>query len=173
MLRPLSLAKTFDLYYSGDPAFEQPPPKPGKDATEQERAEYATAREAHRAKVVAAHETGDWSALLKPGETPTKFVMQQAHRPTWRAVMDRAELSEDSPRRLGPTQVIAIAFRLAIHSIPDLSGEMKHAPDKDLDGWKMAPASVIDTLDQIDPGIVGELGIEIIRRLSEGISPKS
>lgn len=173
MLRPPSLSKTFDLYYSGDPAFEQAPAKPAKDASDQERAEYKAALESYLAKVAVAHDTNDWSALLKPEATPSKFVMQQIHRPTWRAVMDRAGLSADSPRFLGPNRVTAIAFRMAIQSIPDLDADLKHVPDPSLDGWKMAPESIIDMLDQVDPGIVGELGMVLIKRLSEGISPKS
>lgn len=163
MIRPPSLSKTFDLHFSGDPAFEQPPPK-----------EDEKARKTYSAKLTAARDTGDWSPLLVADGRPSKFVMQQIHRPTWRHVIDRASLSPDNPRHLGPNVVMSIAFRMAIQSVPDLGIECKHVPDTGFDGWKMAPESVVDTLDQISPAIVGELGMVLLDKLNEdGISPKS
>ena len=160
MIRTPSAVRDYDAYFSGDSAFEQPP-------TPAEGDEY----NAYQAKLTAARETGDWSPLLIAGQVPTKFVLGQVDRTTWRAVTDRAILPADNPRHIGPISMPAIVFRLAVKSIVGMDA-FKRQRDERWDGWIMAPASVVDQLDDIDLRIVNEISDQVFSRL-RGVSPKS
>ena len=158
MLRPPSLSKPYDDFYSGDPAFIKPPPTPAEGEASAEYDEY-------RAKLKAAKDTGDWSALLLPGQVPTKFVMNQVDRNVWRSIVDRGQLSPENPRHIGTVALLALLFRLAIKDIPGFEIKIERGPDPYWDGWDMAHPKIVDVLDRIDPGIVGELGAGVWRRL--------
>lgn len=160
MLRPPSLAKAYDDYYSGDPAFAQEPAL-SAEPTESEQA----ALDDYLAKLKSAKQTGDWSALLLPGATPTKFVLDQVDRNVWRSIVDRGGLPDTNPRWIGPAQLLSLLFRLAIKDIPGFDFRIERAPDPQWDGWVMAHPKVIDVLDRIDPGIVGEIGGGVYRKL--------
>jgi hypothetical protein len=161
MIRPPSAVKHYDWYYSGDSAFVQL----ASDATEDQVKE-------HRARLTAARETGDWTALLVPGGSPTKFVLGQVDRNDWRAVLDRCELPDSNPRAIRHGELAALLFRLAIRSIPGF-GEVKitRTADEQWGGWVMAQPEIVTMLDEIDEFIVVEIGAHVLSRL-RGIGPK-
>jgi hypothetical protein len=171
-LRPPSLHKTYETFYSGDPAFVQPPAAPAVDASDEDKAAYEAAITDYRAKYTAAVERGDWSALAIEGQQPTKFVLGQVDRNIWRAIIDRGMLDESNPRHIGLITMFAVLFRLAIQSIPASPIEIRRRADDDWNGWVMATPDVVTALDELDPQIVGEIGAGIFRRLKEGVPGK-
>lgn len=156
MIRPPSLQKPQDEFYSGDPAFAQLP----KDATKEQIAEHD-----HKWKV--ARETGRYEALLLEGQQATKFTMRPVNRTTWRAFVDRMVQPVDSNRRIGPITAPSLLFRLSIESVSGLDLEIKRYPHREWDGWDMATQEVVETLDSIDPRIVTELGDLVLSRMSD------
>ena len=169
ILRPPSAQKQWDAYVSIDPAFKQAPTKPGDDATDEIKEAYKVDFAAYAVTLGNAKDTGDWSKLAIEGQTPTKFVLGQVDRNIWRAIMDRAVLPGDSPRHIGQVTLYALLFRLSIKSIVGWD-KIERTPDYGWDGWVMAPADLVSTLDEIDPRIVGELGMEVFGRL-RGVRP--
>lgn len=166
-----SAQKQYDDYCSLDPAFIQPPSPPAEGASDSERESFKAAAEEYLAKLTAAKETGDWSALRIDGQTPTKFVLGQVDRNVWRAIMDRAVLPGDSPRSIGQITLHSLLFRLALKSIVGLGDvKVERAPDHNWEGWVMAQADIVTQLDEIDPRIVGEIGAGVFKRL-QGIRP--
>lgn len=171
MIRPPSLYKDVTDFFTGDSAIVQPPPLPADDATEEQVAEFKEAVKQYFAAITSAKETGDWTAVVVAGQTPTKFVMGQVDRNVWRALLDRATLKPDNPRYIGEVVTNALLFRLSIRSIVGFDKKIEREPDPHWDGWVMAKADIIQALDDIDPRIVGEIGAGVFRRL-QGISPK-
>lgn len=165
-LRFGSLQKDFDFYVSSDPAFARPPALPADDASDEDKAAFKTAAEAYIAAWKSARETSDYSKLILDGQTPTKFVLGRINRNVWRSVQDRAGLPDSEPRRIGFIQLLALLARLSLKSIPSSEIKIEHAPDPQWDGWVMAKPEVIEQLDEFDPSIVGEIGKEVLRRLS-------
>lgn len=166
--RPPSSQKQYDDYFSGDPAFKQPP-KLSDDPTDEEKAALAE----YEVTLKAARETGDWSSLKIDGQTPTRFVLGQIDRNIFRAIQDRAILPPDSPQRIGPVQLFALLFRLALKSVIGF-GDLK--VERDFDpawGWVMAQANVVHQLDEVDQRIVGEIGTNILKRIEGGVRPLS
>lgn len=156
MIRPPSLQKPQDEYYSGDPAFIQLP----DDASDEQRKEHA-----HKWKV--ARETGNYAALLVEGQQATKFTMQPIKRNDWRVFVDRMVLPADSPRHVGRAQASALLFRMSVVSISGADIEIKRYPQREWDGWEMTDTKVVEYLDSIDPRIVTELGDVVLARMSD------
>jgi hypothetical protein len=166
VIRPPSAQKQWDAFWSGDPAFIQPPERPAEVT-----GEYTTALEQYLAKLNAARETGDWRPMLIDGQTPTKFVMGQVDRETWREVADRCGLPSDNPRHIGDITLNSIMFRLSVKSVVGLGDiRVERSPDMKWDGWVMAQRAIVSELDEISPGIIGELGGEVFKRL-QGVRP--
>ena len=164
--RPPSNQRQYDTYSSLDPAFIQAPPVPGENATDDEK----RAAEDYLAKLKAAKQTGDWSPMLAPGKTladATKFVLGQVDRNVWRAIMDRAgQLPPDSPRFIGFSTLQSLLFRLALKSVVGFGDvKVERLPDPQWDNWTMAQSSIVTMFDELNPLIVGEIGIGILNRL--------
>lgn len=164
--RPPTLQRDFDLCFSGDPAFKQPPKLVG-DPTDELRAEI----EQYVTRLRVAKETGNWSELLIEGQLPTRFVCRQVDRNVWRSIMDRVILPGDSPRHIGQVTMNALLFRLAVKEITGWD-KFERLPDANWDNWIMAPASLVTMLDEIDPRIVGEIGGDVFAKL-RGVGPLS
>jgi hypothetical protein len=147
VIRPPSLQRPQDEFYSGDPAFVQLPENP----TPEQIAEHE-----HKWKV--ARETGNYAALFIEGEQATKFTMAPVNRTVWRAFVDRMFQPVDSTRRIGPILAPSILFRLSIVSISAFDVAIKRRPHREWDGWDMAEQNIVDSLDALDPRIVTELG---------------
>ena len=168
MIRPPSSQRQWDAFTSIDPAFAQRPALPA-EPTDADRSALAD----YDAKITAAKETGDWRALLVEGQSPTKFVMGQIDRNTWRAIMDRAVLPGDSPRHIGQIALHALLVRLALRSVVGFGDvKIERQADPQWEYWPMAQAEIVTQLDEIDPRIVGELGSDVFKRL-QGASPRS
>lgn len=172
MIRLSSYQRDYDIYWSGDPALEQPPIDPGRAVSDETIAAFKAALAAYQTKLTAARETSDWSALILENQVPLKFVMQQVDRNIWRAIIDRGSLPLDNPRLIGPGVLSSLLFRLAVKDIP--GGEIKvvRAPAPEWDGWVMAQADIVSALDFVNPAIVSELGMDVYRRLV-GVPKKS
>jgi hypothetical protein len=166
MIRSPSVVRDWDAFFSGDPAFTQPPKSEGEPTDADKEA-----AESYIAALKAARETGDWKPLLVDGQTPTKFVMRQVDRNIWRAIMDRAVLPGDSPRHIGQVSLNALLFRLSIKEVVGWD-KFDRQSDPNWDFWTMAPASLVTQLDEIDPRIVGEIGSLVFERL-RGVRPLS
>ncbi len=80
-LRPGSLQRQYDEFYSGDPAFVQAPEDDGTDATKTLIAE-------HIERVRIARETSNWQPLLIEGGNPTKFTMRVLPGSVFRTIQD-------------------------------------------------------------------------------------
>lgn len=104
MIKPPSNQKPYDAFYTGDAAIVALP----AEASDEQRAERDRAIE-------RALKTGDWSAVVIPGEQPTRFVM----RPI------RAEAAGELHSMLAterPFTVFALAFRIALVDVKNLPG---------------------------------------------------
>lgn len=156
MIRPPSLQRPQDDFYSGDPAFIQLP----RDATDAQHAEHT-----HKWKV--ARETGNYDALLIPGQQATKFTMAPIKRSDWRALADRARLPYDSSLRIGEIVLPALLFRMSVVSVSGVDIEIKRYPHREWGGWEMASAEIVEYLDSIDPRIVAEIGDLVFARMSD------
>jgi hypothetical protein len=166
MIRPPSLQRPWDAFVTSDAAIT---PAPKRDAAASDE-EHKAALDQWVAKIRAARETGDWTPVVIAGQIPTKFVMGHIDRNVWRSIMDRAVLSPDSSRYIGQIALNALLFRLSVREIPEFK-KFDRLPDPGWDNWTMAPASLVNELDEIDPSIVGELGSEVLRKL-HGIDSK-
>jgi hypothetical protein len=157
-LRPPSLQRDYDEYYSGDPAFVQPP----DDATKEQL-------EAHADRIRVARETGDWRPLLIDGQNPTTFVMKPLDGHIYRAIMDKIQSGE-----IGLASAPAFFFRAAIRKIVNLDGPTDTTfKFVNVAGvGSIAPVDIADKLDAIDKSIVVELGDRIFSR-AQAPAPKS
>jgi hypothetical protein len=158
-IRPPSTQRTYDEYWSGDPAFEQAP----EGATKKQLA-------AHAKRVETARETGNWTGLLVEGGSPTKFVMAPVDRNIWREIVDRGQLPASSERRIGDHVLAGLLFRLALERIENADIEVTRTRDPKW-GWVMAQPEVVTILDEYSGLIVGELGTAVYARLT-GPPPK-
>jgi hypothetical protein len=171
VIRPPSLQRSWDEYFTGDPAIFQPPPPPPDDASDEIKKAHKEAIEQYIAKIRSARETGNWMPVVVEGQIPTKFTLHPVDRNIWRAIMDRAVLPSSNPRHIGEVTLHALLVRLSLRNITGFEQKIERLPDPNWDNWVMAQASIITTLDEIDPRIIGELGSSVFRRL-QGISPK-
>ncbi len=168
-LRPPSLQKTYDDFYSGDPAFEQAPVDPPENATPEDAKYIEDAQIEHGRRIRVARETGNWSSLLKTGGNPTKFVMRPVSGSVFRALMDRL-----SAGKFGVLSLQQLLFRAAIVNVVNLDeGVDAKVETVTLEGiGTIATADIADRLDSLDKGIVRELGDEAFRRARD-VAPKS
>lgn len=166
-LRPPSLQREYDEYYSRDPAFDPPDePEPGKTATDEQK----LALDAHRERVRIARETGDWRSLVMEGANPTLFVMRPIPGSIYRAIVDGTTIDG-----FAAGQLTAFAFRAAVRAVKNIDGrggELKLKLERTQFGPGFASVDVVDKLDAIDHRIVAELADEVIGR-ARRISPKS
>lgn len=119
MIRPPSLCKKYDAFFSGDEAFKQPPPaprEPTSSASDADRAEYEKELKAHEKRVEdhvhawkVARETGDYGALLSGDGIPTKFVMEPMSSDTWAVLIDMVQ-----SKAIGDKELSVLSFRAAL-----------------------------------------------------------
>jgi hypothetical protein len=158
MIRLPSLQKTWSMFVTCDLAIVKRP-----------AADDAAALADWQAKIKAARETGDWTPVTVDGQQPTKFQMGQVDRNVWRVIQDRATLTPGTHGHIGFVQLAALLFRLSIRDINGLDLKIERAVDPEW-GWLMASPAIVNALDEADPSIVGELGMEVFNRL-RGLSP--
>jgi hypothetical protein len=170
MIRPPSLQRPWDEYFTGDPAILQPPPPPPEDASDELKQAHQDTIDQYIAKIRAARETGNWMPVVVEGQIPTKFTLHPVDRNIWRSIMDRAVLPPSNPRHIGEVTLHALLVRLSLRNIAGFEQKIDRRPDPNWDNWMMAQPDVITMLDEIDPRIIGELGSSVFRRL-QGIGP--
>lgn len=173
MIRLPSLQRTFDLYWTSDDALEQPPAAPARDASPEEHAAHKEADAAYHAKLRAAWETGDWSPLLIPGKSPTKFVCAQVDREIWRSIMERHLLPADNKQHISNQRMYSLVFRLAVVDIVGLDGVKVRREHDEEWGWTMATRDIVNVLDAGSMHIVSEIGAVIASKLWSSLSGKS
>lgn len=169
MIRLPSLQRAWSAFVTSDPAIIKRPADPGDAASEDEQKQYAVELAEWQAKIKAARETGDWAPVTLPDQQPTRFQLQQVDRNVWRTIQDRATLRPGTPGCIGFVQLTALLFRLAIKDINGLDLKIERAVDPEW-GWVMASPAIVNALDEADPSIIGELGLEVFNRL-RGLSP--
>jgi hypothetical protein len=171
-LRPPSLSKEYDEFYSGDPALIQPPDPP-KDEAQNDA--YLDARKEYDAKLRVARETGQWQSLVVPGEAPTIFKLRPIPGELYRALLDKL-----GGGGVGPGRLNAQLFRCAVRGVTNLKDEngldikidLVPNPIAELrEHGKIASPDIVDYLDGLDVRIVTELGELVFVRASR-IPPK-
>jgi len=146
--RPPSNQRTYDAFWSGDPAFVQ-----------------GTGPE-HAAKIARARETGDWSQLLIAGLTPTKFVMRHIPVQIKHRILDQYRAD-----KIGDLELDDILVRVACIEVVDL-GDFRWSPVLD-DRWgSIASPELTELLDEVAPRAIGELAVQVYNRMM-GVSGKS
>lgn len=147
MINLPSLQNRFTWIWSRDPALNRPPAESDAE-TRQNWAE----------RFDIARDTGKWSELVKDGEQLTLFTVKPLSGTLLRRLTD-----EHSAKRVGDQTVWQIVARLCLIGIdnPPIKIERELGPYGD---W--AKEDVIETLEQISPAIVSELGSYIFARAS-------
>jgi hypothetical protein len=172
VIKPPSLTVDYHLVFSGDPALDKPE-EPTRGPGEEHEPWMARAKafyelppwKAWRESLRIARDTGSperWRAMLKPGTTPTLFIMRQVPGVTWRKIHDRLVRQE-----IGTSEAAALCFRAAIVGFKDLGVDIKitQATDPDI-RERIATPDVVTALDAIHAGIVSELGDLVFQRMN-------
>jgi hypothetical protein len=151
VIKPPSLLHEYDLIYSGDPALALP-----EDAVIREHA------------LAVARETGNWQALLIPGQEPTLFTLRPltgSQYDWWAGEVKRRQLVEP--------EAAALAVRLALTGVKNF-GPHKVEPVL-VDGHKLARIEIIDAIYAVPEGrmVVLELATAVIERATTAPRPKS
>lgn len=156
MIRPPSLQRTYDDFFSGDEALR-------RGATPEEKTEIARL-------IKVARETGDWRPLAVEGKQPTKFTFKPLSGDVYRTMVDML-----TAREIGAAKMPQIAFRAAFSAVSNLGIDLDADQSKKVNHPKLgelASTQLTDLLDGCDVSIVTELGGEVLRRAQE-VSPKS
>lgn len=154
MIRPPSLVKQYDEYWSEDPAFEQAPAHPGDSASAEQLAAFKKAEAEYTTKLFAAWDTGNWAPLrIEGGGEPTKFVMRPIPSSAGALLADMMQAQR------GENEVYTLAFRIALVGVSNLEGA-KVAPVNDERFGRIASLSWMD-----DVGITGAMGVRLLREL--------
>lgn len=176
MIGPPSTLRDYPLVSLLDDALDlpaEPPPcerlpdEPAEDfarrVTERDEAIAKAAAEFHRRFEVAG-ETGQWDGLIKPGATPTLFVMRQVPGPQWRTF-------ERVAGELGGRERSALAFRLALLRVEGcaLPFKLTRAEHVDANGNRTGLGEVVDEqivayLDSVAKRHVDLLGFAVLRQ---------
>lgn len=171
-----SLIKTYDEYYSGDPAFVQLSP----NASEEELKQYIARRK-------VARETGDWSGLLAPGGgKPTKFKLRPLTADLEGALNDYRVSSSGVAMDSTVTLLTVRAALIAVIGFANPENGMDFIVQRDVDPrfpalGTIATPEVVNALwqvrdaadRQVGPLIVSELCQTILMRSNGGLYPKS
>lgn len=174
MMRPPSLVKPYDEFFSGDPALLQL----DANATDEQIAQ-------HVAKIRVARETGDMSALLVPGQTHTKFVMRPLPADVEAALDDYRTAGNGN--RMNNT-VMMLVVRAALIKVvgfthPETGADwvIEHHVDPRYPALgRIATADIVNAMwliedadgKRVGHALVGELCTSIIDR-ANGLRPKS
>lgn len=97
MIRLPSLSKPYHAFVTFDEAIIQPP-----DASD------TAACEDYAAKIRSARQTGDWSSIVVPGQTPTKFILRPMPFDGYAVILGMIERKEPQE------DVLLLAARLCL-----------------------------------------------------------
>lgn len=114
-------------------------------------------------KLKVSRETGDYSAILKPGEKPAFFHM---------AIIRPTVLRSVTPLWDESTQAVfwSTVFRLSIQSVENVEGLAKIEKEQHAEFGAIAKESVVDELDRVSPSIVNEIAVIAFQRSSAPFS---
>lgn len=116
--RTPSVQKAYEDCFLQDPALKQPPAAPGKDATDEAKADFKTAIEEYRRLVGVARDRGDWAALLAGETEPTFWRMQPLSPAQFQYIRDLEGLRDKhGDRRYSPETLATLAFRASLVGI--------------------------------------------------------
>lgn len=168
MIQPPSIIRRYDEFYSRDPAFVQRPVIPPDTADDAERKQRIAEIEAYDKLLRTARETGDWTALRVDGAPqPSRFTMRPMPGHVYRALADLASTAGNSMVTLAP-----LAFRACIVEMHNV-GEHQIKREIDPKLGDIATVATTNYLDEIDLGIVSELGaLLMLERGTRGLAPK-
>ncbi len=150
--------RTYDEFWSGDPAFVQLAENADDKAVDE-----------HVRQIQMARETGNWQALrIADGPEPTRFGVKPMPGNAYRALCGMLESKQIDPIGLAP-----LAFRACIVRIDNggMDGVLPRINDHKL--GDIAAVKVTNYLDSIDLGIVSEIGTQLFMRGTQGLAPKS
>lgn len=154
MIRAPSLQREFDYVCSFDDALATPP----ADAHEEAKTAFAAA-------FGRALELANWSEVLDPGKTPTRFALRLiAGEPFRRLVVDSSKGFN--------IEVQALAFRMGVRGVSGMDGAPTLSWTKHERYGDMLTSEAVAFFDGIDRNIVNEVGSYILSR-SISIGPKS
>lgn len=176
MLALPSLQKEYVLCFSQDPAFDFPPipaiDRETASADEIAAADAALKERDHKLRL--ARESGNWDAITKQGQRPTRFKFRQVHGShlTWWHGQNNRE-------NLTMAESFELMFRLALIDVENLgSFQVKHDDGKP----RLVSLSCLNRLyalgsdtgnAQLGRELVMELGAHVAKRAVEGCPPLS
>ena len=163
MIRPPSLQRNYDTFYSGDESFTQLVRGDMDDAA------WAAAVKERIRVIGVCRETGDWSQMLSGKGEPSKFTLRQVPGDVFRALVDGWV-----GKRYGAAEFNQLMFRAAIVSVTNIGdakveqGVDDHYPQL----GKIATTAITNLLDGTgDMAIVNEIA-SVIRDRQQALSGK-
>lgn len=162
--RSPSLQKPRTDFFSGDPAFVQPP-ELAADATPEDALEHEKVLKEHVRKWEQARESGDFDALRVEGLEPTPFTMRPLKGELFRKLHGKVTFGE-----MHHLESAQIAFRACIVDVVGFGKAVAQSQHREF--GMLANVDITNDLDAIDHRIVTELGTVAINRASR-INPKS
>lgn len=164
---PSSLQGRFSLVYTGDPALQPRPADLPDDADEAARKERTAAQEKYDHDLKVCRETGNWSALIVPGASPTLFSFELPRGEKRRGLIDAYRtLLIDGKESTAASRLV----RSTLRDVTNWPGPKLAWIEED--GVRLVAEDVVTFLDDITPRIVGELAGLVRERLLEAISGK-
>lgn len=152
MLSPPSAFRTFTICWSRDPALCLPdaPLEPTGDEAVDKKAQETWKEWDERFK--RHREMGTINDLIQPGQQPTMFEIKPMSSMAMRRITD-----ELNAQRIGFAVAFALGFRACVRGVVNF-GEFKVTTSKHPTYGDLADEGIVNALDQLDPGIVAELG---------------
>jgi hypothetical protein len=153
-IRPPSVQREYDDFWSGDPAIKQPPQPPPENASDEERDRYIKSVEDYVKAIELARETGDWRPLIIEGETPTKFTLRPLPAKAYTLLADMSTSGAQTRN-----QVAALAFQCALARLSNLGkAELKQV--------RHAELGLITSLSFFDDvGVPAAIALQIIQEI--------
>jgi hypothetical protein len=160
--RSPSNQRSYDLVWTGDAAFVQPPELPD-NATPEQRTEHEKAIKAYLDKWDVARETNDYAALRVEGSDPTTFTVKPLTHDQMAIIFD---MSRDP--KTGVAEVNALAFAAALQSVTNLGDvEVK----RNVFHAKLGLIASMDFFDKA--GLVAGMSVQITLQLGELVIKKA
>jgi hypothetical protein len=165
-----SLQGRFALVWSGDPSLQPRPVDLPDDAPPDAVEQRKTAQAEYDHALTVCRETGNWSAMVKPGDVPTVFIFELPSGEDRRAVNDEFWANAKAQR----AQVAASRlFRVALKDVTNWPGSAPPLSFVKENGLDYASGDIVKFLDdRVHPSVVGELGSLVYARLQESIPGK-
>lgn len=143
-LRPPSLQREYDDFWSGDPALLQPPMPPDETASDELKKAWLAEITAHAELLQRARESGDWTPLFLAGQNPTKFTLRPLPAHAYALLADMSKkYTAEGVRVHNDNELTALAFCIAIVRVTNL-GAAKIKTARHPDFGQIATTSFFD-----------------------------